>query len=100
MSGVFESLGRAILCVDAEFRVVHASPGLDAIAGIGAAELLAGRSLEESFGADAGDRVESRRCVHHTELGVHTEDGASEALEHTAHRAHEFRRLRVHSSLW
>jgi DNA-binding NtrC family response regulator len=52
MSGVFESLGRAILCVDADFCVVHASPGLDAIAGVGAAELLNGRSLEASFGAE------------------------------------------------
>ena len=52
MSGVFESLGRAILCVDVDFCVVHASPGLDAIAGVGAAALLAGRSLEESFGAE------------------------------------------------
>ncbi len=52
MSGVFESLGRALLCVDADFCVVHASPGIDAIAGAGAADLLAGRSLEESFGAE------------------------------------------------
>jgi DNA-binding NtrC family response regulator len=52
MSGVFESLGRALVCVDAEFRVVHASPGLDAIAGEGAAEHLTGRALEEAFGTE------------------------------------------------
>jgi DNA-binding NtrC family response regulator len=52
MSGVFESLGRALVCVDADFRVVHASPGLDAIAGPGAAERLTGRPLEESLGAE------------------------------------------------
>jgi DNA-binding NtrC family response regulator len=51
MSGVFESLGRALVCVDAEFRVVHASPGLDALAGPGAAEMLTGRPLEETLGA-------------------------------------------------
>ncbi len=52
MSGVFESLGRGLVCVDADFCVVHASPGLDAIAGAGAAAQLSGRSLEESFGAE------------------------------------------------
>ena len=52
MSGVFESLGRAIVCVDAEFRVVHVSPSLDGLAGAGAAAQLAGRTLEESFGAE------------------------------------------------
>jgi len=52
MSGVFESLGRALVCVDAEFRVVHASPGLDAIAGEGAAESLTGRPLEETLGPE------------------------------------------------
>ena len=52
MGGVFESLGRAIVCADADFRVVHVSPGLDAIAGVGAAALLAGRPLEESLGAE------------------------------------------------
>jgi DNA-binding NtrC family response regulator len=52
MSGVFESLGRALICVDADFCVVHASPGLDTIAGAGTADLLAGRSLEDSFGTE------------------------------------------------
>ncbi len=52
MSGVFESLGRALVCVDAEFRVVHASRGLDAIAGEGAVRALTGRPLEESLGPE------------------------------------------------
>ncbi len=52
MSGVFESLGRALVCVDAEFRVVHASRGLDAIAGDGAVRALTGRPLEETLGAE------------------------------------------------
>jgi DNA-binding NtrC family response regulator len=52
MSGVFESLGRALLCVDAEFRVVHASPGLDAVAGPGAADRAAGQMLQDVFGPE------------------------------------------------
>ncbi|MBI5168445.1 MAG: sigma 54-interacting transcriptional regulator [Candidatus Eisenbacteria bacterium] len=51
MSGVFESLGRAIVCVDASFRIVHASDGLDAIAGEGTARAISGRTLEETFGS-------------------------------------------------
>ena len=52
MSGVFESLGRGLVCVDAEFRVVHASPGLDAIAGDGAAAAITGRPLADTLGAE------------------------------------------------
>jgi transcriptional regulator with PAS, ATPase and Fis domain len=52
MGGVFESLGRAILCADAEFRIVHASPGLDAITGPGVAERVAGKALADVLGPE------------------------------------------------
>ena len=52
MSGLFESLGRALVCLDGEFRVVHASEGLDAIAGPGASAGVTARAADEVFGSD------------------------------------------------
>ena len=64
MSGVFESLGRALLCVDREFRIVHASPGLDAIAGPGTAERLAGQRVADVFGTELfGENGSLRRAL-------------------------------------
>ena len=39
VSGLFECLGRALICLDREFRVVHASEGLDALTPEGSAAL-------------------------------------------------------------
>uniref|UniRef100_A0A832I1K9 Sigma-54-dependent Fis family transcriptional regulator n=1 Tax=Eiseniibacteriota bacterium TaxID=2212470 RepID=A0A832I1K9_UNCEI len=52
VSGLFECLGRAIVCLDGSFRVVHASDGLDALAGPDAAAAVVGRPAEALFGAE------------------------------------------------
>ncbi len=50
VSTVFTSLGRALICLSPEFRVVHTSVGLDRLAGDGAREAAAGKPAEEIFG--------------------------------------------------
>ncbi len=50
VSVVFESLGRALICLDRRFEVVHASEGLDALAGEGVAGRILGRRAEEILG--------------------------------------------------
>ncbi len=47
---VFESLGRALICLGPDFRVVHASAGLDELLGGGAVEAILGRDAAEVFG--------------------------------------------------
>jgi len=52
VSAAFGSLGRAFICADAGFRVIHGSYVLDEIFGAQAAASIEGRSLEEIFGAE------------------------------------------------
>jgi transcriptional regulator with GAF, ATPase, and Fis domain len=52
VSGLFECLGRALVCLDADFRVVHASEGLDGIAGPGASAAIVGRTADQVLGAE------------------------------------------------
>ena len=57
MSTLMRSLGRALLCLDRDLRVVHASDSLDDLAGAGAAARALGLAAsdlpgEELFGAD------------------------------------------------
>jgi DNA-binding NtrC family response regulator len=52
VSTVFESLGRALVCMNDRFRVVHASDGLERLVGEGAAGSIVGRTAEEVFGSD------------------------------------------------
>ena len=49
---VFESLGRALVCLGRDFRVVHASDGLDGILGPGAAAAAVGVEAERLLGAE------------------------------------------------
>lgn len=49
---VLASVGRAFVCLDADFRIVHASYLLDRLLGEGASQLLAGRAIEELLGGD------------------------------------------------
>jgi len=58
---VFESLGRGLICLTPDFRVLQASPGLDRLLATEVAESLTGRPVEEVlgeelFGAGAGLR--------------------------------------------
>jgi len=62
VSNLFGCLGRALICLDRHFRVVHASEGLDEIAGAGAAEAVVGRRVrdllgEELFGSEGALRL-------------------------------------------
>jgi transcriptional regulator with PAS, ATPase and Fis domain len=52
VSALFESLGRALICLDPNFIVLHASEGLDGIAGAGAKEAVLGRPVQELLGED------------------------------------------------
>jgi transcriptional regulator with PAS, ATPase and Fis domain len=49
---VFDSLGRALICLGPDFRIVHGSGGLDRLAGPRAAEALAGKAADEVFGPE------------------------------------------------
>ncbi|MBK7367820.1 MAG: sigma 54-interacting transcriptional regulator [Candidatus Eisenbacteria bacterium] len=52
VSGIFECMGRALICLDVEFRVVHVSDGLDAIAGPGASRVAEDLHAEQVLGED------------------------------------------------
>ena len=49
---VLASVGRAFVCLDADFRIVHASYLLDEILGEGVSRALIGRGIDELLGAD------------------------------------------------
>ena len=64
VSEVFESLGRALICLSPEFQVVHASEGLDRLLGDGAAEGVVGLSAEGLLGKDLfGEGGSMRRAL-------------------------------------
>jgi transcriptional regulator with PAS, ATPase and Fis domain len=52
VSTVFESLGRALICLNSEFRIVRASPGLNHLMGEGAVESVTGKHVSEVLGSD------------------------------------------------
>ncbi len=73
---VFEALGRALIVLDGEFRILRASHTLDDIAGAGMVDAVLGRPIEELVGAKLfgptdtlrealanGRREEGRRAV-------------------------------------
>ena len=73
---VFEALGRALIVLDAEFRIIRASQTLDEIAGQGMVASVIGKPIEELVGAKlfgpmdtlrealtSGRREEGRRAV-------------------------------------
>ncbi|HUV96044.1 MAG TPA: hypothetical protein VMV98_01120, partial [Acidobacteriaceae bacterium] len=49
---VLASVGRAFVCLDSDFRIVHASYLLDDLLGSGISRALVGRGIEELLGAD------------------------------------------------
>jgi transcriptional regulator with PAS, ATPase and Fis domain len=64
VSAVFESLGRVLICLDADFRVVHASRSLVDLAGASIAKSIAGRPVEELLGPELfGRGAELRRSL-------------------------------------
>lgn len=52
VSAAFAALGRAFLCIDGDFRVVHASEWLDHMFGVGTARAAEEQRLEDLFGPD------------------------------------------------
>jgi DNA-binding NtrC family response regulator len=50
VSAAFGALGRAFICADSSFRILHGSYVLDEIFAPGAAQAIEGRPLEELFG--------------------------------------------------
>jgi transcriptional regulator with PAS, ATPase and Fis domain len=52
VSTVFESLGRALICLNSDFRIVRASPGLNHLMGEGAVESVTGKHVSEVLGSD------------------------------------------------
>ncbi len=52
VSAAFGALGRVFLCLDGQFRILHASTVLDEFLGPGAAEASEGRPVEDLLGGD------------------------------------------------
>jgi transcriptional regulator with PAS, ATPase and Fis domain len=52
VSAAFGSLGRAFVCVDGDFRIIHGSYVLNEVFGFGASERVEGRTLEDVFGLE------------------------------------------------
>jgi transcriptional regulator with PAS, ATPase and Fis domain len=64
MGAVFESLGRALVCLDRNFVIVHASEGLDGLAAEGAAQAVVGKSAREVLGEELfGDDGSLRQAL-------------------------------------
>ncbi len=52
VSTIFESLGRALICLNSGFRIVHASAGLNHLMGEGTVESVTGKRAADVFGSD------------------------------------------------
>ena len=52
VSAAFAALGRTFVCVDREFRVIHASTAIDEMLGEGASEGVAGKRVSDLLGTD------------------------------------------------
>ena len=50
VSNVFESLGRALICLNRHFQVVHTSEGVDRLFGAGAGTQMLGKQAQDLFG--------------------------------------------------
>jgi transcriptional regulator with PAS, ATPase and Fis domain len=61
VSALFECLGRALICLDQDFTVVHASSGLDSLVAKGAASSILGKPVEEILSPELFARAGSLR---------------------------------------
>jgi DNA-binding NtrC family response regulator len=52
VSAAFAALGRTFLCLDGDFRIVHASPAIDESLGQGASQRVVGRHVSELLGPE------------------------------------------------
>jgi len=90
MNTVFESLGRALICLGPDFRVVRASDGIDRLVGEGAARELFGHDAGEVLGEELfGSSGTLRRALQAGErregwgARIQTPSGASRLLSIT-----------------
>jgi DNA-binding NtrC family response regulator len=75
---VLASVGRAFVCLDADFRIVHASYLLDSLMGSGVSRELEGRGIEELLGVELfGARGPLREAL----LGGHRREGWRATLQ-------------------
>jgi transcriptional regulator with PAS, ATPase and Fis domain len=64
VSDVFGSLGRALICLDRDFQIVHASEGLDRLLGDGAHRAIVSQRAEDVLGAELfGESGTMRRAL-------------------------------------
>lgn len=83
VSAIFSSLGRHLLCLDENFRVIHASPSMRELLGSDTFGPLEGRPVADILGKDlfgpggpmrdallAGERREGWRALIHTTQGI------------------------------
>jgi DNA-binding NtrC family response regulator len=64
VSAVFGSLGRILLCLDAGFRVLHASGGLAELVGVDVADRVIGKPLSDLLGEELfGERGTLRQAL-------------------------------------
>jgi transcriptional regulator with GAF, ATPase, and Fis domain len=69
VSGLFECLGRALICLDRDFRIVHASESLNTIAPEGTAQKIVDKPVEEILGSDLfGEGAALRRALEAGEM--------------------------------
>ena len=52
VSSVFESLGRALICLNSHFQIVHTSEGVDRLFGEGAGGAMLGKQAQDVLGDD------------------------------------------------
>jgi DNA-binding NtrC family response regulator len=52
VSAVLASLGRILICLDRNFHILYASPGLDSLLGTGSSRAVTGMQAEELFGIE------------------------------------------------
>ncbi len=52
VSAAFAALGRTFLCLDGDFRIVHASPAIDESLGQGASQRVVGQHVSELLGPE------------------------------------------------
>jgi len=85
VSGLFECLGRALICLDRDFQIVHASEGLDGLVAEGTSTLIVGELAEEVLGQELfGESGTLRRAL---EAGERREGwGATLVIEGTPAR--------------
>ncbi|MGZ8867341.1 MAG: sigma-54 interaction domain-containing protein [Thermoanaerobaculia bacterium] len=90
VSAVFDSIRRALICLDGDLRILHVSPTVERVAGVPASSLV-GREISELLGEELfGAAGTLRECIERGEVRegwratMHTGDGGSRTVSITA----------------